>query len=188
MSSDDAERRYEQLLAELVREFPGFGLGYKQHSRLQRVLGRLYWLMTLGRRNDYLDEVVTTLGQTVYVPADWAERPPLERWLVLRHERVHLLQFRRYGVVPLVFGYLFLPLPVGLAWVRMRLEREAYEETVRCSAAVYGIEWVQAPEFRAHLVSVFCGSGYGWMWPFRRAIERWLDGVVTGIEREKRGG
>ena len=27
----------------------------------------------------------------------------------------------------------------------------------------------------------FVGGAYGWMWPFRRGIERWYDAIVAGL-------
>ena len=41
-------------------------------------------------------------------------------------------------------AYLLLPLPLGLAWCRMRFERAAYEETVRASMTVGGRAAIRA--------------------------------------------
>jgi hypothetical protein len=177
----DAEARYRQLLVEVAAEFPRFRLVPKDHSWFQRCLDLGLRLVTLGGQTRYLDGYVTTIGQRIYVPRDWEARPAAERYLVLRHERVHLRQFRRFGLPLMAVLYLLFPLPLGLAWVRMRLEREAYEETLRATAAWYGRAAVCDPAFRAHIVEQFVSPAYGWMWPFRRAIERWYDGVVATL-------
>lgn len=179
----NAEARYRQLLADIAAEFPRFRLVRKDRSWLQRGIDLFLRLVTLGGQSRYLDGYVTTIGQRVYVPRDWEARPAAERCLVLLHERVHLRQFRRFGLPLMAVLYLLFPLPFGLAWARMRFEREAYEETLRATAAWYGRAAVCDPGFRAHIVEQFISGAYGWMWPFRRAIERWYDGVVAALPR-----
>ena len=176
-----AEEAYRALLAEMAAEFPGFRLLDKAAAPSQWLLHGLLVLFTLGGQRHYLTRYVTTLGRRVYVPPDWERRPPLERICTLRHERVHLRQFARLGLVPMAVLYLLLPLPVGLAYFRMRLEREAYEESVRATFELLGPERVLDPTYRRYLVAVFCGGAYGWMWPFPAAIERWFDGLCAEL-------
>src|SRR5205823_1232628 len=115
--------------AELERE--GIRLRDKESSWHQHAADRLLWVLTLGAQSRYLDAYATTIGRTIWLPRNWAARPPAERAETLLHELVHVRQFRRFGLVPMAVAYLLLPLPMGLSWCRMRLEREAYEETVR---------------------------------------------------------
>jgi hypothetical protein len=75
--------------------------------------------------------------------------------------------------------YLLLPLPLGLAWCRARFEMQGYAETIRASVEVYGAAHVQRPLFREHVVRQFLSGAYGWMWPFRRSVERWYDRVAA---------
>ncbi|MGM3253346.1 hypothetical protein ACS22W_26300, partial [Escherichia coli] len=75
--------------------------------------------------------------------------------------------------------YLLVPLPLGLAWFRMRWEREAYAESVRAAWELLGPAYVRRPDYRAHLVRVFCSGAYGWMWPFPTSIERWFDALLA---------
>jgi hypothetical protein len=81
----------------------------------------------------------------------------------------------------MALAYLALPLPFGLAWGRMRIERAAYEETIRAAAEVYGRAHVCNAAFRAYVIAQFTSAAYGWMWPFRRALERWYDGVLESL-------
>jgi hypothetical protein len=166
--------RYAALLAEL--EADGVRLVRKSRAWHQRAIAALLW--PINRR--YLDGYVTTIGRTIYLPDGWSRRPEGDRWATLRHERVHVAQFRRYGLVPMAIAYLLLPLPFGLAWCRMRLEREAYEETVRCHFADGGRAATDA--IRAHVIAQFTGGAYGFMWPFRRTLERWYDGFVASLD------
>jgi hypothetical protein len=177
--------RLDRLLAELAAEFPGFRVVDKSTSRLHRAIDRALRLVSGGRIAAYLDGYHTTLGQTVYVTAAWATTPRDQRWLILRHERVHLRQFRRLTPLGMAIAYLLLPLPFGLAWCRARLEQAAYAESIRGTAELHGIERVRSRRFRASIVEHFLGPGYGWMWPCPRAIERWFDGVVAELERSR---
>jgi hypothetical protein len=77
---------------------------------------------------------------------------------------------------------LFLPLPIGLAWFRARFEREAYAESIRAAAEVWGRDYPARSEYREHIVQQFVGSAYGWMWPFRGQIERWYDEVLASLD------
>ncbi len=176
--------RYTHLVEEICREFPGFRLVRKDRSRFQRAIHYALVAVTLGGMRRYLDSYQTTIGRTVYVSADWEERDLDERYVILRHERIHLLQFRRYTLVGMTILYLLLPLPMGLAYFRARMEQEAYEETIRAAAAIHGIEHVCKPCFRERIVAQFLGPSYGWMWPIRRHIDAWYDRVLADLPGE----
>ena len=173
--------RYDALLAELAREFPRFRLVRKDRSRGQRAIHHLLRVLTLGGQRTYLTDYVTTIGQAVYVTPDWDDLPEQERICTLRHEREHLRQFRRYTLPGMAIAYLLLPLPMGLAWCRARLEWQGYAETIRAHAEEYGLERVAAPTFRAYILRQFTSGAYGWMWPFPRQVGRWFDEVVAAL-------
>ncbi len=159
-------------LAATVRIVPKAGVWH------QRAIHQLLRVVTFGAQSAYLDRYVTTLWHTVYVPPDWEARPVEERWATLRHELVHVRQFERWGAL-MAIAYLLLPLPLGLAWFRMRFEREAYEETLRAWHELGGR--AACEPLREHIVRQFTSGSYGWMWPFPRAVERWFDGFVASL-------
>ena len=173
--------RLAVLLGEIESEFPRFRLIRKPDSRLQRAIHRALMVVTAGQMRDYLDGYHTTMGQRVYVTADWDDRPRDERWMILRHERIHMRQFRRYTWPGMALLYLLVPLPLGLAWFRARFEMEAYAESIRAAAELHGPGHVAAGPFRDRIVAQFTGPSYGWMWPFRRGVARWYDGVVAHL-------
>lgn len=173
--------RLSLLLAELTAEFPGFRIILKPSSRLQRAIHHLLVALTLGRTRDYLDGYHTTIGRRVYVTGDWESLGRDDRYLALLHERVHIRQFRRYTLVGMALLYLLIPLPIGLAYFRARFEREAYAETIRGEAALRGAARVRDPAFRNHILDQFTGPAYGWMWPFRRSLDRWYDRVLAAL-------
>jgi hypothetical protein len=105
----------------------------------------------------------------------------LDHVILLRHERVHLRQRRRYGGALMTFLYLVPFLPLGLAYGRARIEWEAYTETLRATAELRGPEALQSADLREQIVRRFTGPDYGWMWPFRSMVEGWYDRVVREL-------
>ena len=77
--------------------------------------------------------------------------------------------------------YLLVLLPMGLAYFRARFEQEAYAESIRAAAEVWGAEYPTATSYRNHVIEQFMGPSYGWMWPFRGALERWYDTILATI-------
>jgi hypothetical protein len=53
---------------------------------------------------------------------------------------------------------------------------------------VKGIEAARSAQLRAHIVKQFTGPAYGWMWPFPRAVNRWIDVELARIALAKGAG
>lgn len=176
--------RYDELVAALRQEFPGMRIVRKDQSPLHRAIHWVLVAVTLGKMRDYLDSYQTTIGQTVYVTSDWDEWPADERYVTLRHEAVHLRQFRRWTLPGMGLAYVLLPLPLGLAWCRAHFEKEAYAETIRAAREVWGRDHVRQARFRGGIVDQFVSASYGWMWPFRASMERWYDRVLQALDAE----
>ncbi|MCX5747708.1 MAG: hypothetical protein NT062_35030 [Proteobacteria bacterium] len=173
--------RYAQLVATLADEIPGFRVVRKDQSRLHRTIHYALIGLTFGQMRTYLTDFQTTIGKTVYVTSDWDAWTADHRYVTLRHEAIHLRQFRRYTLVGMALLYLFVPLPMGLAWCRAAFEREAYAESIRAAAEVWGAAYPRRTEYRRHIIDQFVGASYGWMWPFRTSLERWYDGVLASL-------
>lgn len=168
----------------MAEEFPRHRIIRKPEARSQRILHRLLAVFTFGGNREYLTGYHTTIGQRIYVIADWDRLSRDRQYAVLRHERVHMRQFRRFSFPGMAALYLLFPLPMGLAWFRARCEMEAYAESIRATCEIHGIEAARDPEYRAHIVGQFTGPAYGWMWPFRRSVDRWYDQVLAEVESE----
>jgi hypothetical protein len=179
--------RYDELVRALEAEIPGFRIVRKDHSRLQRAIHWSLVVVTFGGMRAYLDCYQTTIGRTVYVTPDWDERDELERYVTLRHEAVHLRQFRRFGLPLMSFLYLIPIFPIGLAWGRARLEWAGYAETIRATAEVRGVEAARDPKLHAYVIRQFTGPAYGWMWPFAGTIRAWIDHLLSELELEHPG-
>ncbi len=169
--------RSEALVAEIQTEFPGFAIEKKRTSGLQRAIHVALAVITLGGQRVYLTRYHTVLFGTLWVPDAWDEMSDDDRYILLRHERVHLRQRKRLGDVGMTFVYLVPFFPLFLAYGRARLEWEAYIETIRATVEVKGAR--AAEDLREHIVRRFTGPEYGWMWPFRRSVNRWFDEALA---------
>src|SRR3954447_15424114 len=174
----------EQFLAALRREFPAFRIVPKHDNLFSHAIDLALKVVTLGAQRRYLTHYHTVIGYTLYVPPGWAQMSDIARLILLRHERVHLLQRRRYGFVLFAFLYLVPFLPLGLAYGRARLEWEAYRETLRATVELCGNSALRSAELREHIVRRFIGPDYGWMWPFRSVVEGWYDRVLKELQDE----
>jgi hypothetical protein len=174
--------RYDALVEALRAEIPGFRIVRKDRSPLHRAIHVVLIGVTFGRMRSYLDSFQTTIGKTVYVTADWDDWSADERYVTLRHEAIHLRQFRKYTLPVMAVLYVLLPLPLGLAYFRARFEQEAYAETIRAAAEIHGLEYVRGSEHREYIIGQFLGPSYGWMWPFRASLNRWYDRILATLE------
>src|SRR5690242_10294824 len=173
--------RYDALVESLRAEFPRFRIVRKDRSALHKAIHYALCAVTLGRMRSYLDTFQTTIGSTVYVTPDWDDWEPDRRYVTLRHEAIHLRQFRTYSLPGMALLYVLLPLPFGLAWFRAYFEKAAYAESMRAAAEVWGPHYPRRAEYRRHIIDQFTGPSYGWMWPFRGGLERWYDEVLASL-------
>ncbi|MGH7435471.1 MAG: hypothetical protein ACRENE_07335 [Polyangiaceae bacterium] len=175
------ERRHEVLLADIATEFPRFAILPKRSSALQRAIGAALAVVTLGGQRSYMTRYHTLMFGKLYVPDAWDAMNDVDRYVLLRHERVHLRQAARMGDAAMALVYLFPVFPLFLAWGRARIEWEAYEETLRATAEVHGVARARALE--EEIVRRFVGPDYGWMWPFPATVRRWVREFVESLER-----
>ncbi len=176
----------EEQLASYLRAMqlrhPELRFVKKEGDTLSHLIHVLLIGVTLGGQRSYLSDYVTTLGSTIFLPAKWDNCSVVHRYVVLRHEEVHLHQFRRWGFSVMALLYLLPIFPLGLAWGRARLEWEAYAETLRATAETAGLPAARAPRLRQHIVRQFTSASYGWMWPFPRQVNRWIDEELARME------
>lgn len=175
--------RYDQLVEDLRVEIPGFRVVRKDRSRLHRAIHHFLRAVTFGQMTSYLDSFQTTIGRTVYVTADWDDWDTDRRYVTLRHEAVHLRQFRKFTLPGMALLYVLLPLPMGLAWFRAYFEKEAYAESIRAAAEVWGPDYPASDHYREYIIGQFTGASYGWMWPFPRSLTRWYERVLATLPR-----
>jgi len=165
----------ERLLDSMRQEFPGFRIVPKDGNAFSRTIDVALRVITLGAQRRYMTHYHTVIGDTLYVPPSWDLMSDQARVILLRHERVHLLQKRRFGFFLFAFLYLVPVFPLGLAYGRARLEWEAYRETLRATVELQGIGALDDGLLEEEIVRRFVGGDYGWMWPFPKTVRRWID-------------
>jgi hypothetical protein len=166
----------------LEDEFPSFRIRHKRDSRLQRAIDIGLRVLTLGGQRHYMTHYHTVLFGVLWVPSSWESTSDDDRYVLLRHERVHLRQRARMGDVRMGALYLFVFLPLFLSYGRARIEWEAYEETLRATCEVRGA--ASAWTLEDTIVSRFTGPDYGYMWPFPKQVRRWFREAMQRIEAE----
>ncbi len=172
-------KRTFALLEEIRLEFPTFSIKKKRTSILQRAIHVALAIGTFGGQRAYLTRYHTVLFGVLWVPDAWDHMSDLDKYVLLRHERIHLRQRARMGDAWMAFVYLVPFIPVFLAYGRARIEWEAYLETLLATAEVYGVD--AAERLRGQIVQRFIGPDYGWMWPFPRAIHSWFDEAMANL-------
>ena len=88
----------------------------------------------------------------------------------------------------MALAYVLLPLPMGLAWFRAHFEKEAYAETIRAAAEVWGPDYPARDGYRRYIISQFTGPSYGWMWPFPKAVNAGIDSELARITISSKQG
>ena len=171
----------EGMLAEIAAEFPEFRLVRKCDSRLMSLIDRFLRIVTFGHQSRFLAEYHTVIGYTLYVAPTWELLDDFERLVLLRHERVHLRQCRKFGIWGLAILYLIPFFPVGLAYGRARLEWEAYTETIRARFEMHGATVLRDRNLRELIILRFVGPDYAWMWPYRNSVEKWYDSLIEEL-------
>ena len=171
--------RYVRTLVDALRaEFPRLPHRAQGQSRLHRAIHRRTASSSRSAGcATYLDSFQTTIGSTVYVTPDWDDWEPDRRYVTLRHEAIHLRQFRTLyaardgGAVPAVAVAGRARLVSRAASRRRRTPR-----AIRAAAEVWGSDYPRRPTFATTWSRNSSGPSYGWMWPFRtrdRTLVRW---------------
>lgn len=173
----------ESLTDAIRQEFPTFSVTMKSSSKLMKFIDLLLKVITVWRMRRFMTDFITTIGDTVYVPDTWYQGDDVSRMIVLRHERVHMRQKKKYGMVLFTLAYLFSPLPGGLAYCRARFEREAYAETIRATVELIpeGKYMVRSTSYKMMLTGEFESAAYFWMWPFPKSNSAWFDSVIATL-------
>ena len=168
---------------EIKEEFPDYRMINKSESLFMKTIDFTLKLMTFWRQRSFMDQFVTTIGNTVYVPNGWERLSISNRMTILRHERVHMRQSRRVGRILFSLSYLMLPLPAVFAVYRRKFEQEAYEESMVAVKEYYGFDLLLSPDYRSSMLSHFTSAEYFWMWPWKKSLDEWYDSVVEKLRK-----
>jgi len=152
----------------------------------QYAIAWILFLITFGRfkRQDYLTRFATTVGNHHYYPKEYTKWQ-VER--ILPHEARHTRQFRWFGLMihPLLglpvamLVYLFLPLPVFMAWGRFWMELDADRASYRHRLREMGYATGTILQLAARKSEVVSGPSYFWAVP-----EAWARHIYIDMAKE----
>lgn len=174
--------KYDQLLIDIKSEFPKFEIFNKTNSKFMKLIAKILHILSFGKNKAFLTTYITTIGNTIYVPNDWDSRSWQSKYIVIRHERVHLRQSKKYGAVLFSLIYLFFPIPFLFAYGRAKLEWEAYEESLRTEAELFGVNYIKQDKVRDFIFEQFTTGAYLWMLPFKSILIKWYEKSLKNIE------
>lgn len=168
------EDRYEQLYQKIKGEFPEFRIR-RRRDTWARIPFRILHKIT---GVDY-SRFLFTWWSTVYVGSSWGTASPNSKYVLLRHELVHVRQFHSFplGRKLWILNHVLMPLLYLLAlpvrWtIRARLEREAYTQSLLAEKEISGHLSEHRMEQNAKRLSrTFGGASYAWMWTMDKAYE-----------------
>lgn len=150
----------------------GVKLVYKE-TWFWKLLNYLTIAITFGKNTTFL-LAITTIGKTIAVPRHWDLYSSQTKLEILVHELVHVAQYKRLTVPGFFFIYLLFPLPIGLAFFRYKLEREAYAAEFRVAVAAGADREALIDD----VVEQMAGPGYTWAWPFRKSVRAYFEKAV----------
>jgi len=168
-------------MIEISQEIPDFQMLKKSESKFMKVIGALLYVITFGAQKDFMDNYVTTIGDKVYIPNRWDEWSTTKQVMILKHERVHMRQAKRYGKLWFGFLYLFAWFPFVFASYRTMFEKEAYKENIKFAFETGGVALIKSDKYKEMMLSYFLTGSYGWMCPFRGKMEEWYNQTVSEI-------
>lgn len=170
----------DELVAWMQMHLPRFEVCYKNESRLQQWIG---WLLR-PINPTYMTEYTTIMFGKVYFPSREAieEWGPSQVYSTLRHEFVHLMDSKRF---PIWFELSYLLLFPTILTMRAYWEWRGYTQTLLVEYEQTGTISSQLVE---HIIDRYVSGDYGWMFPFRKRLQRRMkktcqqiyDGVIQG--------
>lgn len=188
--------RFDLLWAAVRIEIPGARIVRKSDSWFMGAAFGLLKLLTtaftLGRAKPNRSTFTTTIWRTLYVPDNFWERSDEDRYRLLRHELVHLRQFRRWpseflgkrgvwriNAVIMSFCYLFV-FPVKWT-LRAKLEREGYVQSMLSWYELHDFDDEWCNRYIEKMGKAFGGAVYAYMWNGTDA-RSWARATMHDIE------
>ena len=157
------DQKYIDIVEEIKKEFPSFEVIDKKKSILMRLLFNIA-LMRLWNPH-FMELYVTVMFGKVYMPDNLIGT--YTGYQILRHERVHLRDAKRWPVL-FELSYLLFPLPFIIT-MRAYWEYRAYCESLIVQFETYGYVYQGTIDF---IVTQFTSSYYLWMFPFPKYLNK----------------
>ena len=189
--------RFDRLWDAVHKEIPGARILNKKNSAFMRVtfavLTFLVKVFTLGQGKADWSGYTTTIWRTMYVPEDFFYWSDEDKYRLLRHELVHLRQFRRWpmsfldpylwrvNALIMSFCYIFV-FPVILTF-RAKFERAGYTQSMLSWYEIHGFSTRYRVQKAMQMGVTFGGSPYLFMWrttPAKIWAYDTMDAIANG--------
>jgi hypothetical protein len=186
--------RYDQLLARIKEEIPEVKIIKFKDSWFIRMIHVFLKILTFGKFEP--DTYTTTIGTRMYVRDSWDHKPDQEKYLILRHEVIHMRQARRWPFPALdrkgtrwinffLFSFCYLFAAPTKWTLRAKFEREAYTQTLLTHFEIAGKWYLHMIEHLvAHMGKTFSGPDYFFMWDKMKAM-KWAAQTMVDIEERR---
>lgn len=177
---------------------------YKKDSLFMRFIGGIVGIFN----KSFMDEYITTIGTTIYVPDNFWKRSDNNCLEILSHELVHIYDYLNN---PLLFGFNYLKPQVYsalsllsilsvwnrwcllfllfLVWLlpfpsaaRAEYELRGYTMTMAVVYWLYGKEYISRDNILSYITTQFTSSTYYYMWPNAVEITGKLNFFLSKIE------
>lgn len=182
------EARYEFLMADACSTY-GLSVEPKTSKWYWRTVGTLLTVLSFGNL-DFMGKFNTTFGNRIGVTPNWDRLTVGQKYVTLLHEVEHMKQYKTAGMgniwlgfIICSVGYLLVPFPIGIAYVRARMEMGGYAQTIRAIIQLYGVDAAKRQKW--FILSQFYGINYFFMWPFKKYMENWFDKTLARIVVEE---
>lgn len=185
---------------------PGSSIKIKEDSKLMKIISYLVYFFN----PKFLDQYITTIGNTIYFPKRLLENKNPFRFLeIVVHESFHINQYKQYSIL-FMLGYLFpqslilfllpLLLLLGCGWFtllsllvllpfpayfRFKWELEAYRTSILFGRKIFKFDERTMDLIKAQIVSQLSGKFYYFCWPFKKHIYKLLNDERAVLENPK---
>lgn len=178
--------RFRLLFDRVKKEIPNVRIILKKDSVL---LNSLFWILrNIFRVKTDFSDYATTIGNTIFVPDTFMEWPSDRQYALLRHELMHLRQFRNWPfkflghpvlwyINAIITGFCYIFIFPVFVTLRAKFEREGYAQTILVNYELGLLDMSKQLALINFMAEVFGGSGYFYMWNKAKA-RRWAMDVI----------
>jgi hypothetical protein len=178
-----------------------FQIRHKEDVLGWQILTVIVFFLTFFQVN-LLEKSWVTIGKVVYVPRRYDPKQrkvyrygdlPFEDYCALSHELEHIKQYAKFGVVVFLLIYIFPFFPIGLAYGRYWLERQAYLAGILAAKSIEYEAWARqhyletpTPPLEKAIQACSTSPWYLWPWPFQASVRRWFEAALLREEERYR--
>lgn len=169
---------FHRLLDELQEAFPQFRIQPKQIGAVTRWLGRIIFVLTLGRVRAFNPDCLTVKGCVAHVPMEWLDLGYFDKLVQLHRIREYLRQWKELG-----WWRFFLK---TISPWKVRLEQSAYAELLRAVIEYHNVADVRESlpalleDYRAQIIKDLTSARHLLLFT-RERVEHWVDKTLNDL-------